>query len=109
MQAQMLEDSRLAMCNLVDSHWIITQQNEPVIRLTIEWLKCLKDDHSTLTQFLQRRVPNQVQCQYPTQQKDFTLNRGLLYLKTTPSHSNEDILAFVVPAHKRQAAIDGCH
>ena len=25
------------------------------------------------------------------------------------SHSNEDILAFVVPTHKRQAAIDGCH
>ena len=26
-----------------------------------------------------------------------------------PSCSNEDILAFVVPTHKRRAAIDGCH
>ena len=31
MQAQMLEDSRLTMCNLADSHWIMAQQNEPVI------------------------------------------------------------------------------
>ena len=54
-------------------------------------------------------MPDQVQCQYAGQQKDFTLNRGLLYLKTMPSHSNEDILAFVVPTHKRRAAIDGCH
>ena len=49
MQAQMLEDSHLTMRNLADSHWIRAQQSEPVIRLTTEWLKHLKDDHSTLT------------------------------------------------------------
>ena len=54
-------------------------------------------------------MPDQIQCQYATRQKDFTLNRGLLYLKTMPSHSNKDVLAFVVPTHKRQAAVDGCH
>ena len=26
-----------------------------------------------------------------------------------PSHSNEDILTFMVPTQKRRAAIDGCH
>ena len=40
-QARMLEDSRLTMWNLVDSHWILAQQSELVIRLTTEWLKCL--------------------------------------------------------------------
>ena len=54
-------------------------------------------------------MPDQIQRQYATRQKDFTLNRGLLYLKTTPSHSNEDILAFVVLTHKCRTAIDGCH
>ena len=34
MQARMLEDSCLAMRNLADSHWILAQQSEPVIRLT---------------------------------------------------------------------------
>ena len=75
----------------------------------MEWLKCPKDDHSTLADFLKGQVPDQVQHQYAAQQKDFSLNRGLLYLKMTPSRSNEDILAFVVPTHKRRAAIDGCH
>ena len=109
MQACMLEDSHLAMWNLVDSNWILAQQSEKVIRLTTEWLKHLKDDHSTLTEFLQGQVPDQIQRQYTARQKDFTLNRGLLYIKTTPSQSNEDILAFVVPNHKWRATIDGCH
>ena len=109
MQARMLEDSRLAMHNLADSHWVISQQSEPVIWLTTEWLKCPKDDHSTLTQFLQWCVTIEVHHQFAAPQKDFVLKRGLLYLKTTPSHSNEDVLAFVVPTHKRPAAIDGCH
>ena len=105
----MLEDSHVVLCNLADSHWIIAQQSKLVIRLTTQWLKHPKDDHSPLAEFLPGQVPDQIQCQYAAQQKDFTLNRGLLYLKTTPSHSNEDVLAFMVPTHKRRAAIDGCH
>ena len=31
MQARMLEDSHVALRNLVDSHWIVAQQSEPVI------------------------------------------------------------------------------
>ena len=33
----------------------------------------------------------------------------MLYLKTTPSHSQEEVMVFVVPTHKRRATIDGCH
>ena len=109
MQARMLEDSRLALRNLADSLWVVAQQSEPVIRVTTEWLKPPKDDHSTLADFLKGHIPDQVQHQYAAQQKDFSLKRGLLYLKMTPSRSNKDILAFVVPTHKHRAAIDGCH
>ena len=109
MQARILEDSHVALRNLVDSHWVVAQQSEPVIQLTTQRLKRLKDDYSTLAEFLQGQVPDQIQHQYAARQKDFTLNRGLLYLKTMPSCSNKDILAFVVPTHKRLAAIDGCH
>ena len=31
MQARMLEDSRVALWNLADSHWIVAQQSELVI------------------------------------------------------------------------------
>ena len=109
MQAKMLEDSCLTMRNLVDSHWIIAQQSEPVIWLTTEWLKHPKNDHSTVTQFLQGHVPDQVQHQFAAQQEDFVLKKGLLYLETTPSHSNKDMLAFIVPTHKCCTAINVCH
>ena len=33
----------------------------------------------------------------------------MLYLKVTPSRSQEEVPVFVVPTHKRRAAIDGCH
>ena len=62
-----------------------------------------------LLSFSEDKCLTRSNASYAAQQKDFTLNRGLLYLKTTPSHSNEDILAFMVPTHKRRAAIDGCH
>ena len=64
MQARMLEDSCVALHNLADSHWIIAQQSELVIRLTTQWLKCPKDDHSTLAEFLRGQVPDQIQFQY---------------------------------------------
>ena len=64
MQVHMLEDSHVALQNLVESHWIVVQQSEPVIQLTTQWLKCPKDDHGTLAEFLQGQVPDQIQCQY---------------------------------------------
>ena len=57
MQVRMLGDTCLTMHNLADSHWIIAQQSELVIQLTTGWLKHPKNDHSTLTQFLQGHVP----------------------------------------------------
>ena len=64
MQARMLGDSHAALRNLADSHWIMAQQSEPVIQLTTQWLKHLKEDHSTLVEILQGQVPDQIQCQY---------------------------------------------
>ena len=58
---------------------------------------------------MKHKVPD-AECHiYTARQKDFVLWRNLLYLKVTPKRSNEDVLVFVVPGLKRQAAIDGCH
>ena len=104
-----LADTRQQMKNLADSHWVIAQQNEPAIKLTYQWLKRPKNDHRTLGEFLQGRVPRQEQRLYAARQKDFVEKRGMVYLRTTPSRSQEEVLVFVVSTHKRRAAIDGCH
>ena len=68
-----------------------------------------KDDNHTLDQYLKHHVPD-AECHiYAAHQKDFVLRHNLLYLRVTPKRSNKDVLAFVVPGLKHQAAIDGCH
>ena len=75
----------------------------------MDWLGRKKDDHRMLDQYLKHHVPD-AECRiYAACQKDFVLRRNLLYLKVMPKRSNEDVLVFVVPGLKRQAAIDGCH
>ena len=100
-----LADARQQMKNLSDSHWVTAQQNEPAIKLTYKWLKRPKNDHRTLAEFLQGRVPQQEQRLYAAPQKDFVEKRGMVYLKTTPSRSQEEVLVFVVPTHKEKS----CH
>ena len=75
----------------------------------MDWLGRKKDDHRTLDQYLKHHVPDAERRIYAACQKDFVLRRNLLYLKVMPKRSNEDVLVFVVPGLKRQAAIDGCH
>ena len=109
LQVRQLADTCQQMKNLADSHWVITQQSEPVIKLTYQWLKRPKNDRRTLGEFLQGRVTQQEQHLYAACQKDFVEKRGMLYLRMTPSRSQEEVLVFIVPTHKRRAVIDGCH
>ena len=75
----------------------------------MDWLKRNKDDNRTLDQYLKHHIPD-AECRiYAACQKDFVLRHNLLYLRVTPKRNNEDVLVFVVPGLKCQAAIDGCH
>ena len=108
-QARMLAETKKNYQNLADSQWVVAQRGDQAIQLIMDWLKRNKDDHRTLDQYLKYHVPN-AECHiYAARQKDFVLRRNLLYLRVTPKKSNEDVLVFVVPGLKRQAAIDGCH
>ena len=75
----------------------------------MDWLKRKKDDNRTLDQYLKHHVLDAERRIYAACQKDFVLRCNLLYLRVTPKRSNEDVLVFVVPGLKCQAAIDGCH
>ena len=109
MQARMLAETKRNYQNLADSQWVVAQRGDKAIRLIMDWLCRRKDDHRTLDQYLKYQVPDVERRIYAACQKDFVLKRNLLYLRVMPKRSNEDVLAFVVPVLKQQAAIDGCH
>ena len=105
----MLAETKKNYQNLADSQWVVAQRGDRAIRLVMDWLRRRKDNNRTLDQFMKHKVPD-AECHiYAAHQKDFVLWCNLLYLKVTPKRSNEDVLVFVVPGLKRQAAIDGCH
>ena len=105
----MLVETKRNYQNLADSQWVVAQCGDWAIRLIMDWLKRKKDDNRTLDQYLKHHVPDAECCIYAACQKDFVLRRYLLYLRVMPKRSNEDVLVFVVPGLKCQAAIDGCH
>ena len=106
-QARMLAETKRNYQNLADSHWVVAQHGDRAIRLTMDWLNRRKDDNHTLDQYLKHHVPD-AECRiYAARQKDFILRCNLLYLRVTPKRSTKDVLVFVVPGLKRQAAIDG--
>ena len=104
MQAHMLAETKKNYWNLADSHWVVAQHGDLAIRLVNEWLKRRKDNHCTLDQYLKPHIPDAEWWIYAACQKNFMLQQNLLYLRTMPKRSNED-----VPGLKHQAAIDGCH
>ena len=109
MQVCVLAPTKKNYKNLVDSHWFMAQGGDLTICLVTEWLKRRKDDHCTLDQYLKHQIPNAEHRIYAAHQKDFVLWHNLLYLRTMPKRSNEDVLVFMVPGLKHQAAIVGCH
>ena len=105
----MLTETKRNYHNLANSQWVVTQRGDRAIRLVMDWLKRKKDDNHTLDQYLKHHIPD-AECHiYAARQKDFVLRRNLLYLRVMPKRSNKDVLVFVVPGLKCQAAIDGCH
>ena len=75
----------------------------------MDWLKRKKDDNCTLDQYLKHHIPDAEHHIYAARQKDFVLRRNLLYLRVMLKRSSEDVLVFMVPGLKCQAAINGCH
>ena len=105
----MLAETKRNYQNLADSQWVVAQPGDRAIRLIMDWLKRKKDDNRTLDQYLKHHIPEAERLIYAAHQKDFVFRHNLLYLRVMPKRSNKDVLVFVVPGLKRQAAIDGCH
>ena len=109
MQVRMLVEMKRNYQNLANSQWVVAQRGDQAIRLVMDWLRRQKDDNRMQDQYLKHHVPDAEHRIYAACQKDFVLWHNLLYLRVMPKRSNEDVLVFVVPGLKQQAAIDGCH
>ena len=75
------------------------QQNDPVICHMVEWMP--QGNHTMLSSYLRGHITD-TDCKiYTSWQKDFVTQQGLLYMKTTPPHTNKEVLASVIPNIKR--------
>ena len=104
--------------NLTGLDWKSLQENDPIIQHVLKWKRHNNDkgakkekntDRRTLEQYLLTVVNLQDAKAYGDRQKDFTLLNDMLFINNTPKGSTDMALLFVVPACKRQAALNLCH
>ena len=95
--------------NVADGHWVRVQKNDPALRHVRGWMMRPRENRQTLSEYLTGCVPDADRLAYSRRQKNYVMKRNLLYVQTAAPGTQDQILAFVVPANKRQAALDGCH
>ena len=96
--------------NLADENWKKLQEKDAVIQHVLDWMKRdKKNECRKLLEYLTGKVPSFDAQKYAERENLLVLFRNLLYTRDTPKNSNEQVLLFVVPNMKRQAAIDLCH
>ena len=66
-------------------------------------------DHRTLEEYLLTVVNAFDAKAYGSRQKDLIYQNGLLYMKETATNTTDELLLFIIPANKCQAALDLCH
>ena len=108
-QAQALMSRKAVLHNVANKHWVSAQAMDLVIRLVREWMARPRENKISLSEHLNGKVADTDCLAFVRCQKDLRMSHGLLYVETHAPGTNENIFAFVVPAKKRQAAIDGCH
>ena len=95
--------------NVANKHWVLAQVTDPVIRLVREWMARPRENKISLLEYLNGKVADADRVAFVCCQKDLRMSHGLLYVEMHAPGTDEKIFAFVVPAKKQQAAIDGYH
>ena len=104
--------------NLTGTNWKALQEADPIISHVLKWKKMsesnrTKDrnnrDRRTLEEYLLTVVNAFDAKAYGLCQKDLVYQNGLLYMKETAMNTTDEMLLFIVPANKHQAALDLCH
>ena len=106
--------------NLVGTDWKALQEADPILKQVLKWV-CRNDgrakadknarnaDGHTVEEYLKTVINLFDTKAYGERQKDLIIQNDLLFMRDTPKNCTESVLLFVVPANKRQAALDLCH
>ena len=95
--------------NVADEHWVRAQKNNPALRHVRGWMTRPRENRQTLSEYLTGRISDADRLAYSRRQKNYVMKRNLLYVRTAAPGTQDQILAFIIPANKRQAALDRCH
>ena len=104
--------------NLMGTNWKALQEADPIISHVLKWKKMNESnrtrdknhrDRHTLEEYLLTVVNAFNAKVYGLRQKDLVYQMGLLYMKETTTNTTDEMLLFIVPANKHQAALDLCH
>ena len=104
--------------NLTGTNWKALQEADPIISQVLKWKKLNEANHTkdkklrdrrTLEEYLLTVVNAFDAKAYGSRQKDLIYQNSLLYMKETATNMTDELLLFIVPANKRQAALDLCH
>ena len=108
-QSRVLMAKRQVPKQVSTEYWIKIQKRDVVISHVRGWMLRSPADKRTLSQYLFGKVPDDIRQAYAHCQQDLVMSHNLLYMKATAHNARDVTLAFVVPAIKKRAAIDGCH
>ena len=108
-QVQAIADKKPMMKRLQQADWPMLQHYDPVIQHVLDWALLPPARRVSLGDYLEGKIPDRLTKPYTLHQKDFIVRQWMLYLRTTPSNTQEEVLAFVVLSIKQRATLDGCH
>ena len=106
--------------NLVGTDWKALQEADSILKHVLKWVRrndgrtkadknAKNADRRTLEEYLKTVINPFNAKAYGERQKDLIIQNDLLFIRDTPKNCTESVLLFVVPANKRQAALDLCH
>ena len=108
-QVQAIADEEPSMRRLQQSDWPMLQWYDPMIRHVMDWVSLPPVGQVSLGDYLEGKIPNNLKKRYALRQKDFLIRQWMLYMRTTPANTQEEVLDFVISCIKRRAALHGCH
>ena len=108
-QSRVLMAKRQVPKQVSTEYWIKLQKLDAIFSHVRGWMLRPPANKRTLSQYLLGKVPDDIRQAYARHQQDLVMSHKLLYIKATAHNARDVTLAFVVPAIKRRAAIDGCH
>ena len=74
-----------------------------MVQHVLDWALLPPTGRVSLGDYLEGKIPDGLKKPYILRQKDFVIRQWMLYLRMTPSNTQEEVLALVILCIKRRA------